>query len=280
MPSYEAVPAHTDGVGVYDISLGNTVINSMGTWVQCVASSGIDCASFWVYPLQQGGVVSALMNIGTGAGGAETVLIQEILVQNGSSQLCIGTISAKYYADISSSTRIAAQMQNNSVFQALRMAMMLIGDSTEGLATPTTYGSLAASSHGTQIDPGAVINMKGTYVQLTASSAALHQYVTTIFGNNVNTTPQLNIWASDVSIGAGGAEVVIIPDIKFIADTVADNIFPAGTFWHVDDIPASTRIAVDSATNTTNATDRLFDVVLICGEVPTVVTAGGSAHVF
>lgn len=278
MPSYEAVPVQSGGT--YSVSLTAGVNNTKGSYFQLVASSGIDSAKFWVYLLSQGGAVSSLWDVSIGAAASEVVLIADMLTQTGSSQRCIGTSSAQYFADIASGTRIAARMQNNSVFTAQTIAMMLVGDATEGLATPTTYGALTGTSHGTQVDPGATANTKGTYVEITASTGALHQYITTLFGNNVNTTPQLNIWAADVSIGAAASEVVILPDIKFIADTVSDNIYPAGTFWHTDDIPASTRLAVRAATDTNNATDRLFDVVLICGEVPTIITAGGSASVF
>lgn len=280
MPSYEAVPPHVDAVGTYSISLTAGVNNTKGSYVQMTASTSIDSSKFWIYLLSQGGAVSSLWDVALGAGGSEVVLIADMLTQTGSSQRCIGTSSAQYFADIAIGTRIAARMQNNSVFTAQTIAMMLVGDALESLPTPTTYGAISATSHGTQIDPGATINTKGSYVELTASSSALHQYITALYGNNVNTTPQLNIWASDIAIGAGGSEVVIIPDIKFIADTVSDNIFPAGMFWHTDDIAASTRIAVRAATDTTNATDRLIDVVLICGEVPEVVTAGGSVAVF
>ena len=279
MPSYEAVPPQAGGV--YSFFLVAGPANVKGAYTQLAASTGSDSAKFWVYLLSQGTNVSYLTDVATGAAASEVVLIADMMTQTGTqSARNIGSSSAQYFADIPASTRIAARMQTNTPFTNFEIAMMLVGDATESLPIPTTYGAIPATSHGTLIDPGAVLNTKGAYVQITASTAALHQFVTTLFGNNQNVSPQLNIWGIDVAVGAAASEVIFLPDIKLIADAFTDQLYPAGTFWHVDDLPASSRLAVRAATNTTNAVDRVFEVVLICGEVPTIVTGGGSVAVF
>ena len=75
------------------------------------------------------------------------------------------------------------------------------------------------------------------------------------------------------------AEVVIIPDVIIRGDDVTDFLSPPTVNLPVAEIASSTRIAIRAASSTTDATDRLFDAVIIGG----VVAAGGggeSSHVF
>ncbi len=65
----------------------------------------------------------------------------------------------------------------------------------------------------------------------------------------------------DVGIGAGGSEVVLIPNINLSAHVTDDLIRPTHLGFPCD-IPKGTRIAVTGQCSGADATDRLFGIVL------------------
>ena len=277
MPSYEAVPPQAGFT--YSIGLQTFVNNTKGPYTQLVAATGIDCAHFWVTPIVQSTNQRSLIDIATGAAASEVILVADFMYFAGNASNQGPNFNAQINADIPTGTRLAARIQQDVAFALLQFTMMLIGDNTEGLAAPTTYGAFTvAATTGTNVDPGALSNLKGAYFQITASTVVAHEYITTCFGDRTNPTIQAD-WAMDVAIGAAASEVIILPDIKLRGSPQVQVVMHGNNYWVVDQIPSTTRLAVRGACSS-NAGGRLVDCILICGEVPTVFTAGGGSHVF
>jgi hypothetical protein len=135
------------------------------------------------------------------------------------------------------------------------------------------------------VDPGASINTKGsTYSEMTSSSSAITQSLTCMFSMGGNTAPQTFLAAVDISTGAGGAEVVLVPDLRLSGrDLVAGSgvlMVAPRSYTMLTYIAASTRIAVRASSNINDATDRLFDVALVAGTAPAEGSGGEVSHVF
>lgn len=106
-----------------------------------------------------------------------------------------------------------------------------------------TIGADTATSRGIALAPDASANVKGAWVELTASvTQPLSALVIGMQGNG-DTTIGADKHFIDIGIGAAGSEVVVIPDIQYVGST-AENYAQVG---HVNlfpvDIPLGTRIA-------------------------------------
>jgi len=123
-----------------------------------------------------------------------------------------------------------------------------------------TYGDVAGSSTGTQIDPGGTADTKGSWVQMTSSTAVPIRFLNLLVSME-NSGSSNAEWKVDVGIGGAGSETVIEGDLLARCKATYDMIVPnAYGFWH--DVPASTRLAVRAQCSITDATDRLFNAVL------------------
>jgi hypothetical protein len=227
-----------------------------------------------------------LFDIATGAGGAESIKLPDLLTDNPAGDASAGHGSYAFPLAIAASTRIAGRVQCSTGASVLHVAITLIaaGD-TAGICSFVNYGSVTADSGGTSVDPGGSANTKGsTYSQITASTSAVTQSLTWMFSLGGNTAPQTALWAVDIATGAGGAEVVLIPDSRMSARSLvaASGVLMVAprSYTVLTYIPASTRIAVRASSNITDATDRLFDIAMIAGTAPAEGSGGEVSHVF
>lgn len=257
--------------------------NTKGSYAQITASSGFTCnlVSLQVY----GGITTSglqyLIDLATGAGGAEVVKIPDVLsaTQGITSSVQKGGLR-QFPLAIASGTRIAARCACSTGSANMRLGVSLVAaGGVAGISTFVAYGVNTADSGGTAIDPGGVADTKGSYVQITASTSDVIQWLA--FQNTLggNTAPQTNSWYQDLATGAGGAEVVLIPDIPaFVESGNAANLPKMQPFLTY--IAASTRIAVRASSNLTDATDRLIDVALITGTAPAETAGAGGAWAY
>jgi hypothetical protein len=66
----------------------------------------------------------------------------------------------------------------------------------------------------------------------------------------------------DIGVGSAGSEQVLLGDMDLSASAGSDSIGPMAIGVPVR-IPAGTRLAVRAQSNITDATDRLFDAMLL-----------------
>lgn len=233
--------------------------NTKGSYVQLDASTAFAVA--WVTIIlsnQNNGGRDVLVDIATGAAGAETVVIANIW---GGTQNSFPNNVYRFRLSIAAGVRIAARAQDNGGSETLDITMQ-IGDDDWGSGAVDTYGAVTADSGGTSIDPGAVANTKGAYVQLSASSAADLTELIFAAGNQDNAARQFDHWLVDIATGAAGAESVAIADVMVgQAATGSVNVSPNIASWLLA-IASGARLAVRAQTTTTDATDRLFDAFL------------------
>lgn len=239
--------AHSTGntKGSYAELLASTAIAAQGIIVTIAASNGVDRRF--------------LVDIALGALGVESVIVANIPFAVGSGAR---TNSVSFYVPVNVplNSRVAARCQSSITVATCQVSVQLISGASGAVAT--TLGATTASSAGTQIDPGGSANTKGAYVELTASLGVVGQWLSVIVSNKANSAPSTCDWGMDIALGAAAAEVVIVPSLHFNALATWDNIDPLTWSFPVS-IPLGSRIAVRAACSTTDATDRLFDVVLI-----------------
>ena len=258
------------------INAATTVINTKGAWSELLASSALQSKAINVTIGFPSAALECLTDIGTGAGGAEVVVISDI-PQAGGTDWGINCPNINIPLNIAASTRIACRTQVDIAgAQSVGVAILIISGSTT--ATTTTYGADTTNSDGSPIDCGAVVNTKGAYTEITASTSATHDMLSPVITGGQNTSPQYAIFFMDISTGAGGAETVVIPDIGFISNTASDVFNPVN--WALPlDITSGTRIAARAKCGTTDATDRVFDLVIIASSNSQFVAGGTHSFV-
>jgi hypothetical protein len=223
-----------------------------------------------------------LIDVAVGGAGSEVVILADQLV----ACFTYGTPMAKtFYVPIAipAGSRVAARCQCNAATTQVFVALHLVqGDwaTAIDLTSPvaTTYGVTSASTQGTTIDPGAVLNTKGAYSQITAAtSSTVNAKIAIIHATQINNNgPTTANFRFDLATGGAGSETVIWPDLCAGARQLVPGLWPG--VWVVPvDIPTGTRVAVRAQADNTDATDRLFDVTitLIEGGLP-VGSAGMS----
>lgn len=257
----------------------NASANTKGSYVEFVASSPFACQKIIVFALGATNSSGAhLFDVAIGAGGAEVVKIANITGQH------FGTTSSNamhgqwmFPFAIAGSTRIALRTQSNIGSHTLEIAVTLVASSgAVGLTSTETVGVDTTTSFATTVDPGGTASTKGAYAQLSASVGSTWQWVFILTTNIAHGQSGGIRWAIDFAIGAGGAEVVLIPDLRAHGATTWLIPSPTG-YWVLTYIASSTRIAVRASCSINTATARLIDIAAIGGIAP---SEGGSGVSF
>lgn len=238
----------------------NASANTKGSYAQLVASTPFDAAGFLLYIVTNAVAVnrSFLLDIAVGAGGSEKVIASNILLDSSATSISQLGLCVFIPIPIPSGTRIAARVQCSTGSGAIKVGITLIAGGLLGIPNSgrlTDIGALTASSLGTQIDPGAVLNTKGSYAQLTASTVSDSLALILAFTSNNNSATSTATWLVDIAIGS----TVKIPNI-LLCCTAAFHILPAIIGPVPFRVPAGSQIQVRAQCSITDATDRLFTV--------------------
>lgn len=252
------------GAAAFDIGVTAGSANAKGSWAELTSSSPIDADGFYLNVAMVGTNRDFLFDIGVGAAGSEVVILENVLVSIGS--ISIGQIVEAYVPlPIKAGTRIAARCQSTTVSAVLGiMAHLAAGDfySAMRCGRATTYGALTADSGGTSIDPGAVASTKGSWVELAASLTNPFRSALVCVGNQANAVRSAASYSLDLGIGAAASEQVVLADNYMHADATTDLVFPP-LIQRFLSAKSGERLAARAKSDITDATDRLFDLVVI-----------------
>ena len=249
-----AVPASSTGVQLTTGSPAHT----KGAWEEVTASTPFTCSAFIL--TINFALATYLVDVGIGVAGSEVVLVGNI---HYSGQTLV-PFSMLFPMRIPTGSRIAVRSQGSATGSVTSTTMYLLN---EGFTGPVgrnrciTYGADTSDSGGTVVDPGTTLHTKGAWTQITASTTADHKGLAIIHGSRNNTAMAGATFFYDIAVGASGQEQIIIANWR-VTSSVNETISPQNSPFFPVDIPAGSRIAVRCSGNTTDATDRLLDVVL------------------
>ncbi|HSF94781.1 MAG TPA: hypothetical protein VLA52_07120 [Thermohalobaculum sp.] len=129
-----------------------------------------------------------------------------------------------------------------------------------GFEVVDTYGANTADSGGTAIDPGGTANTKGSWVQLSGALPRPINHLVLSVGNGAVGRVNPVHWLLDIGVGAAASEVLVIPNIFLTSSHLED--LPIGSGLAFDCyIPAGSRLAARAQCSSTDANDRLFDLI-------------------
>lgn len=243
-------------------------IHTKGNYVELVASNEFSTSGLIIMPGYVAPSSEFLFDIAVGGEGSEQDIISNLCAG------CPGLAGSKrnlwqYFFPIfiPAGSRISARCQSDNASQLIRLGIMSIGG---GFSHPTafneiiTYGANTGTTRGVTVDPGATVDTKGDWVQITASTTRAAKGLVVGAGSRGNANMAWAAWLLDIGIGTEGSEQILIPNLHFASSDNVDKISPNNTVFIPVSIPAGTRIAARSQCSINDATDRLFDVFLYC----------------
>jgi hypothetical protein len=251
------------------ISSTTVALGSKGAWAVIATSSQVTREiSFLAFcTVNNSSNNRHAVDVGIGTAGSETVLIQDILIDCSRANQ-VATPYIPFWVTIPSSTRISARMSASSSAATIN-SYILFGSagfgSPNSMGSCWTYGSNSTAARGTSVDPGAVANTKGAYSVLATSSQVTRNIraITIVTGQQMNAAQTTARWQIDVSIGtSAGAEKIIFGDLPMVTNTTPDQMTPQVYGPFSVNIPSSSRLSARACSSTTDATDRLFDMVI------------------
>lgn len=243
----------------------NASANTKGSWTECFASTpypalGINVS---IAPSLNANT-DRLVDIGIGAGGSELVIIADLPAPNIADR-CL--YHAFFPLMIPEGSRLSHRSASTTGSQGTLVGMTLIAGGFIGQHASaqvcTTLGAVSADSGGTSIDPGGTAGTKGSWVQVPSSTVTTSPFRWLGIGiqNQVNAARVTANWLMDVAIGGSGAEQIILENLHLHSETNGE-VLP----WFIGPfpmyVPESSQLSVRASCSITDATDRLFDVIL------------------
>jgi hypothetical protein len=206
-----------------------------------IASTGANASLIKISPrtvFTNGSDTSALLDIGVGASGSETVIVENIGIGGNHNLANSPLLEYAVPIQIPSGTRISARIQ--SVISGGRTAGILtrvydMGDYATAPTTVDTIGADTSTSQGTNMS-----GSSGTYVQIIASTSRAYRAV--IIAPNISANGTATVLVTyTLATGGSGSEVDVAArsfnysDAEFVYDggnssstLIAENV-PAGT---------------------------------------------------
>lgn len=244
--------------------------NTKSSYVELIASTSFDYDGFFTSANQS--TVNAqgiLFDIAIGAGGSEIDKIGNVRCSEGGASA--GNYSAhllQYWpVHIPAGTRIAGRYQASAIGAgSLRMmgwGFQGGGGGPLGFREAIDHGAVPASSRGTTVDPGTTANTKGGWTEIAASVSDDLAAIAVGVGSNGDTSlAAFEEWMLDIGVGAGGSEVVKLPNLEFVGGLGIDRPIPVFVGPFPMKIPAGSRIAANAQSDKTTDGDRQLDVIV------------------
>lgn len=252
------------GTGVTADATNNT---KGTTYAQLIASTAFDAQAimFSVGRESSTAGIQFLIDFAIGAASSEQIVIANYLYSRGNNESSDNAILLPI--QIPAGTRISARCQCSSGNSSVKITTHLFGGdlwTPGGLTRVETCGAVTTDSGGTAVDPGGSANTKGSYSSaLIASTSFDYKGFFLCIGSNLNSLiGTLTRARLDIAIGAAASEQVILPDFQLVAGTAGDAYMPGVSPFFPIPIPAGSRLSARAMSSNTDATDRLFDVVL------------------
>lgn len=279
--TYGAVTAASRGTQIDP----GAVVSTKGAYVEFTASTitRIDrlaiCATMAQAGTSIGSFQSWHLDIATGAAGAETVIIPNLVYPGLSNIMGPGIVELP--VSIPAGTRLSARCdcsRNTAIERLLSVTLI-------GMQEPPASGAILSGKHYPQdatnnyitypvatvtgsnvpITPSASANVKGAFVEITPTTPFACNSIRVGLSGSVNNT---QTWLLDIALGAAGAETVIISNLMSDQFTTGSSIGNMG--WHeiLVAIPAGSRISARCQCSTGSRVLGIYLVLTNAGDTP------------
>lgn len=269
------------GSGPTQVTFDNRVVtittdatpNTEGAWseVENAVTSRVDLIDISLHmPGPGSATANFLCDVGIGAALSESEVISNI----GSSSSSGATDSTPIVARmesvpvvIPSGSRIAVRCQSETASGVVRISITGRKMRRATTSNPVTMGAVTAASTGTNVDPGASADTKGSYVELEDSTT---QIIRQLWVHISGWTDENRVVASQYTdIATGPAtETVLIADLRTTNGGGNDQLTPQYFGPFAVNIAPGTRLTARAESSTNTDGDRDTDVILYGSSEP------------
>ena len=234
----------------------SSTINTKGAWVELIASTTAttDWLSVLTNTVSSGVDTSSLIDIGIGAAGAETVLVENVAAG-------YTTVNTTFHnpimlpVRIASGTRITARAQSTTASRNVPTSVTVY---TSAVASPTsidTIGAVTASSRGTNLPSN------NTFVQLVASTSKAYRAILMVPTGGGSSSMAAENSTYTLGIGAAGSEVEVMSRVCGSGSNEQVGVVTTSSVaLYVADVPAGSRLAVKQSVGRTYRDVILYGV--------------------
>lgn len=245
------------------VTSGGTT-HTVGAWAQVVASLSEDVGFVRAVPVtpvsNSAGDSSALLNIGTGAAGSETTIIDSIGFGFTGATSLNSHPGWLFPVFIPRGTRVAIQSQGATLSLGTNWRFEFFAP-VEGVKPSTkilAIGATLAASRGVVLTAPGGANTEAAWTQLVASTSEPYSALGVSIQGGSDTTQSAAKQLVDIGVGAAGSEAAIISNIV-VEMLSTESMYNKGSLVHPVSIPRGSRIA---ARYQTSATGGSLDVIL------------------
>lgn len=258
------VPATTLGTTVTSHASANT----KGSYVELITATAWAGSYLYVStvgaPTTTGTLRDFLIDIAMGSAGSETVIVPNLVFTQNPSTTPFSGFFVLCPLETPKGSRISARCQDSTGGGDVKLVVHVLGGGSMGPTCQlcTSVGADTTDSGGQVIDPGASTNTEGAIQEMSAAVPFDVRAVAMTVGLRRNTSQAASgYWAFDLLVGAGGSEVVAIPDIC-VNCNASEFLVPSAQGAFPCHIKKGSRVSLRVRSNLNDATDRLLDVVL------------------
>lgn len=234
------------------VTSGGSANTQTATAVELIAATAFEANGFWLYYWgdTSDGTRNAIQ-LFIGAGGSELPLTPELLLTNGPNVTTrdLGRVWIPLAVPLGS--RISMKNRSSGTSKTMRVGLMLRACNPTlppGFTRMTAYGYVSGTTTGTNVVENASANVKGTAVDMTASSSRpCKALMLAVQGLGAITTEQH--WTYDII--AGG--VVVVPDLPMVEAPSVDCVNNGLWGPYEVDIPAGVALSVACQADRTDA---------------------------
>lgn len=229
-----------------------TTSHTKGAWTEVFASTPFD--TFWLGVLMAdlatgATLTSALVDIGIGPAGSETVVIPDLLAGAAAWGRFFGK-AALLPVYIRAGSRVSARAQAAIGGDTITLWMHLYGDPPGAVEGPNrgvyAYGIDAANSRGVVVPPFP------TWAEVTAATSVDHQWWYVMVDQGNNTALEFQPRSVTLAVGPAGSETVI-GVWRYAVEGGGEHVigmFPSVPVYR--SVPAGTRVAVRTSSDNTH----------------------------
>lgn len=241
-PSRLTRTSSTDATRLYTSVTTNASANTKGNWVELVSAAPAGVGMVRLFCLDtgaSGGNGNALVDLGVGAAGAESVAVANIAI--GYSQNLPQPAVIDIPLAVAEGARIAVRWQSaRASATAARIAVELY--QLPGVDAPgsvDTIGADTATSGGVSLG-----STNGAWVQITASTSRAYRGVV-LCPTSSDSGMSAGYVGFDLGVGGAGAEVAHLGSVTYQTTSI-EELRPAtgGSTFIPADIPSGSRLAV------------------------------------
>jgi hypothetical protein len=240
--------------------------NTKGSYSTIDADAPLDADGFWLYLMPHTANRDYHVDIAIGGAGSEVNILENIQISSAGASGFLDSWEVYVPLPIRGGTRISARCAASTGSAVISVGFRFVKSEltrAQRMGRATTYGAAVGDSGGTAIDPGASADTLGAWAEITASlTRRIRGYALLSIGNKVNSARTAGSLGVQFGIGGAGSEVAVTGVVQIQAEATSDLLKPVIRGINID-LPAGVRLAARGISQTNDATDRLFEVVVI-----------------